>query len=96
MEQIEIILDAEGIKDQLEELTQKYELKTDYDAEAGFDGEFICSIVGTAANIAMFLLQVYALWGNKRIGFKSRDFEANEMTIEKVMEYLKSQQNKEE
>lgn len=96
MEQIEIILDAEGIKDQLEELTQKYELKTDYDAEAKLNGELCCSIIGAAANIAMLLLQVYKLWGNKRIGLKTRDFEAKEMTIEKVIEYLNSQQNSEE
>lgn len=48
MSQVEIILDAEGIENQLEKLKEQYQLKLDYDSEANFDGALCCSVVGTA------------------------------------------------
>ena len=94
MEQIEIILEAEGIENQLEELKEEYLLKLDYDCEANFDGTLCCSIVGTAVNIGMFLLQAYALWGNKRVSVRTRDLDADEMTIENVIKYINAQKDK--
>lgn len=94
MEQIKIILEAEGIEDQLEELKEEYQLKLDYDSEANFDGVLCCSVIGTVVNIGMFLLQAYSLWGNKRVGIKTEKFEADEMTIKNVIDYLNSQKDK--
>lgn len=96
MEEVEIILEAEGIEDQLEELKEKYQLELDYDREANFDGALCCSVVGTAVNIGMFLLQAYALWGNRRVGLKTQDVEVSEMTIKNVMDYLKPQKDKQQ
>jgi hypothetical protein len=93
MSQVEIILDAEGKEAQLEELKEKYQLKLDYEAEANFDGMLCCTIIGTAVNIGLFLLQAYTLWGNKRVGLRTQNFEANEITIENVLEYLRSHQD---
>ena len=96
MSQVEIILDAEGIEDQLEDLKEKFQLKLDYDSKANFDGALCCSVVGTAVNIGMFLLQAYAMWGNKRVGLRTQNVEADEMTIKNVIDYLKSQQDKQQ
>jgi hypothetical protein len=93
MEQVKIIIEAEGIENQLEELKEEYQLKLDYDSEANFDGVLCCSIIGTAVNIGMFLLQAYALWGNKRVGIKTENIEADEMTIKNVIDYLNSQKD---
>ena len=92
----EIILDAEGIEDQLKELKEKYQLELDYNSEANFDGMLCCSIVGTAVNIGMFLLQAYSLWGNRRVGLRTKDINADEMTIKTVMDYLNSQKEKQQ
>ena len=92
METIKIILDAEGLEDQLEQLKDKYQLKLDYSCEANFDGALCCAIIGTTVNIGMFLLQAYTLWGNKRVGLRTDKIEINEMTIKNVIEYLKSQE----
>ena len=94
MEQIEIILEAEGLENQLEKLKEEYQLKLDYDYEANFDGALCCSIVGTAVNIGMFLLQAYALWGNKRVNIRTSDLEADEMTIENVIKYINAPKDK--
>ncbi len=93
MEQIEIILDAEGIEKDLEQLTRKCQLEMDYDRESNFDGALCCSVIGAVANIAMFLLQAYSMWGNRRISFRTKDIEVDEITIKKVLEYLESHQD---
>ena len=96
MKDVEIILDAEGIEDQLKELKEKYQLELDYDSEANFDGALCCSVIGTAVNIGMFLLQAYSLWGNRRVGLRTQDINADEMTIKTVMDYLNSQKEKQQ
>ncbi len=71
-------------------------MKLDYDSEAYFDGILCCSIIGTAVNIGMFLLQAYSMWGNKRVGLKTQDVEIDEITIKNVLEYLESKNDKKE
>lgn len=95
MKQVEIIIDAEGKEDQLDEFRKKYQLKLDYDREANFDGTLCCSVIGTVVNIGMFLLQVYTLWGNKRVKLRAENLEVDEITIKNVIDFLNSQKDKE-
>lgn len=93
MENVEIILDAEGIENELTQMKKDFKLEMDYDSQANFDGIVCCTIVGTLVNVGMFLMQAYSLWGDKRIALKTKDLEVNEIAISKVIEYLKSQNN---
>ena len=93
MDKVEIILDADGIEDQLKNFKEKYQLELDFDSEASLDGVAVCSVIGTAVNVGMFLMQLYSLWGNKRVGIKTDDFEASEMTINKIIDYLNSKKS---
>lgn len=95
MEEIKIVLNAEGIQNELEDWKNQFHLYLDYDSEANFDGILCCTVIGTAVNIGMFLMQAYSLWGNKKISIRTSELSIDEITIRKVIEYLKSMENKE-
>ncbi len=94
MDEIKIVLDAEGIRNELEDWKKQFHLKLDYDSEANFDGVLCCTVIGTAVNVGMFLMQAYSLWGNKKVSLHTSDLSIDEITIRKVIEYLKSVENK--
>ena len=94
MDKSKTVLDAEGILNQLEDRTKQFRLKLDYDSEANFDGVLCCTVIGTAVNVGMFLMQAYSLWGNKKVSLHTSDLSIDEITIQKVIEYLKSLENK--
>ncbi len=92
---LEISFDAEGLDKDIEVLQKKTGVEVNYDSEANLDGALICTVVGTAVNVGMFLMQAYSLWGEKRLKkVVTSNMIIEDMPLKKVIEYLNNQ-NKE-
>lgn len=93
MDKFEIILSYEGIERDLQSLKETTKVEIEYNSYSNFDGAMLCSVIGTAVNIGMFLMQAYSLWGNKRVKFISKEMEIDDVTLERLITYLKDKGN---
>lgn len=89
MDDIEIIFQYEGLEDDLKSLINSNNVEIEYNSYSNFDGAMLCTVIGTVVNIGMFLMQAYALWGNKQVKYVSKELEIDDITLERLIEYLK-------
>lgn len=93
MDDIEIIFPYEGLEEDLKSLVNSNDVELEYNSYSNFDGTMLCTVIGTAVNIGMFLMQAYTLWGNKHVKYVSKEFEIDDVTLERLIEYLKVNRN---
>lgn len=88
MNNIEIVFPYEGLEDDIKSIKQNCQVEIEFNAYSNFD--VLCSVIGTAVNVGMFIMQAYSLWGNKRVRYISKDFKIDDVALDKLIDYLKN------